>query len=161
MAEEDTPSVMMHEFTHSMWIVDLYVYGKDGYNAGSGVGVWLNTDLRPFLDPTVDIDRWSKYLLGWVEAPEVNRDKGYTIHISDKPDESHGLLIPINEKKYYFIHALETGSQTSLRKDVVVESEKITEKLTEGWMADVRLILQEEDSYAYLIPDHLQTIIKS
>jgi predicted nucleic acid-binding Zn-ribbon protein len=57
------------------------------------------------LDPPVDIDGWSKYLLGWVEAVTVERDGEYTIHTLDKPDEPHGLIIPINDKEYYFIHA--------------------------------------------------------
>ena len=105
VAEYDFPSVMAHEFTHSMWISDHYVYSKDGYSAGSEVGVWTNMDYGPFLDPPVDIDGWSKYLLGWVEAVTVERDGEYTIHTLDKPDEPHGLIIPINDREYYFIHA--------------------------------------------------------
>jgi hypothetical protein len=35
----------------------------------------------------------------------VERDGEYTIHTLDKPDEPHGLIIPINDKEYYFIHA--------------------------------------------------------
>ncbi|MEN2974512.1 MAG: hypothetical protein ABDH32_02905 [Candidatus Caldarchaeales archaeon] len=105
VAEEDMPSVMMHEFTHSMWIYDHYVYSKDGYSAGSEVGVWTNMDAGPMLDPPVDIDGWSKYLLGWVEAVEVKEDGEYIIHTLDKPDEPHGIIIPINEEEYYFIHA--------------------------------------------------------
>ncbi|MCX8193557.1 MAG: hypothetical protein N3G77_07105 [Nitrososphaeria archaeon] len=105
VAEEDVPSVMIHEFTHSMWIYDHYVYSKDGYSAGSEVGVWTNMDSGPFLDPPVDIDGWSKYLLGWIEAVEVKEDGEYIIHTLDKPDEPHGIIIPINEEEYYFIHA--------------------------------------------------------
>jgi M6 family metalloprotease-like protein len=105
VAEYDIPAVMAHEFTHSMWIPDHYVYGKDGYSAGSEVGVWTNMDYGPFLDPPVDIDGWSKYRLGWVEAVTVERDGEYTIHTLDKPDEPHGLIIPINDREYYFIHA--------------------------------------------------------
>ncbi len=105
VAEFDFPAVMAHEFTHSMWIPDHYVYGKDGYSAGSEVGVWTNMDYGPFLDPPVDIDGWSKYRLGWVEAVTVERDGEYTIHTLDKPDEPHGLIIPINDREYYFIHA--------------------------------------------------------
>jgi|GEM_PF-1005695 len=105
VAETDVPSLMMHEFTHSMWIFDHYVYSKDGYSAGSEVGVWTNMDYGPFLNPPVDIDGWSKYLLGWVQAVEVKKDGEYIIHTLDKPDEPHGLIIPINDEEYYFIHA--------------------------------------------------------
>ncbi|MEM0350008.1 MAG: hypothetical protein QXD24_07515 [Candidatus Caldarchaeum sp.] len=98
-------STIAHEFTHSMWISDHYVYGKDGYGVGNEVGVWTNMDYGPFLDPPVDIDGWSKYLLGWVEAVTVEKDGEYTIHTLDKPDEPHALIIPINDKEYYFIHA--------------------------------------------------------
>jgi hypothetical protein len=35
----------------------------------------------------------------------VEQNGEYTIHTLDKPDEPHGLLIPINDKEYYFIHA--------------------------------------------------------
>jgi M6 family metalloprotease-like protein len=105
VAEYDFPAVMAHEFTHSMWIFDHYVYGKDGYSGGSEVGVWTNMDAGSYLDPPVDIDGWSKYLLGWVEAVTVERDGEYVIHTLDKPDEPHGLIIPINNREYYFIHA--------------------------------------------------------
>jgi M6 family metalloprotease-like protein len=101
VAEFDIPSTMAHEFTHSMWIPDHYVYRKDGYSGGSEVGVWTNMDYGPFLDPPVDIDGWSKYLLGWVEAVTVEQNGEYTIHTLDKPDEPHGLIIPINDKEYY------------------------------------------------------------
>ncbi|BAJ49939.1 hypothetical protein CSUB_C0075 [Candidatus Caldarchaeum subterraneum] len=105
VAEYDFPSVMAHEFTHSMWISDLYVYAKDGYSTGSEVGIWTNMDAGSFFDPPVDIDGWSKYLLGWVEAITVEKDGEYTIHTLDKPDEPHALIMPINDKEYYFIHA--------------------------------------------------------
>jgi M6 family metalloprotease-like protein len=105
VAEFDFPAYVAHEFTHSMWIWDHYVYGKDGYSVGSEVGIWTNMDYGPFLDPPVDIDGWSKYRLGWVEAVTVERDGEYTIHTLDKPDEPHGLIIPINDREYYFIHA--------------------------------------------------------
>ncbi len=115
VAEYDFPSVMAHEFTHSMWISDHYVYRKDGYSGGSEVGVWTNMDYGPFLDPPVDIDGWSKYLLGWVEAITVERDGEYTIHTNDKPDEPHGLIIPINDREYYYIHARRpVGSDAAL-----------------------------------------------
>jgi hypothetical protein len=35
----------------------------------------------------------------------VERDGEYVIHTLDKPDEPHGLIIPINNREYYFIHA--------------------------------------------------------
>jgi len=104
VAEDDAPSIMMHEFTHSLWINDLYVYAEDGYSVGSEVGVWSNMDYGPFLEPPVDIDGWSKYLLGWIEAVEVKKDGEYTIHTLDKADEPHALIIPINDEEYYFIH---------------------------------------------------------
>jgi M6 family metalloprotease-like protein len=94
VAEFDIPSTMAHEFTHSMWIPDHYVYRKDGYSGGSEVGVWTNMDYGPFLDPPVDIDGWSKYLLGWIEAVTVEQNGEYTIHTLDKPDEPHGLINP-------------------------------------------------------------------
>jgi M6 family metalloprotease-like protein len=115
VAEYDDPATMAHEFTHSMWIPDHYVYRKDGYSGGSEVGVWTNMDAGTFLDPPVDIDGWSKYLLGWVEAVTVEQNGEYTIHTLDKPDEPHGLIIPINDKEYYFIHARRpVGNDVSL-----------------------------------------------
>jgi M6 family metalloprotease-like protein len=115
VAEFDFPAVMAHEFTHSMWIFDHYVYGKDGYGVGNEVGVWTNMDYGDKLDPPVDIDGWSKYLLGWVEAVTVEQNGEYTIHTLDKPDEPHGLIIPINDKEYYFIHARRpVGTDVSL-----------------------------------------------
>jgi M6 family metalloprotease-like protein len=115
VAEYDIPSAMAHEFTHSMWIWDHYVYRKDGYSGGSEVGVWTNMDYGDKLDPPVDIDGWSKYLLGWIEAVTVEQNGEYLIHTLDKPDEPHGLLIPINDKEYYFIHARRpVGNDVSL-----------------------------------------------
>jgi M6 family metalloprotease-like protein len=115
VAEFDIPSTMAHEFTHSMWIFDQYVYRKDGYSGGNEVSVWTNMDYGTFLDPPVDIDGWSKYLLGWVEAVTVEQNGEYTIHTLDKPDEPHGLIIPINDKEYYFIHARRpVGNDVSL-----------------------------------------------
>ncbi len=105
VAEEDFPAVMAHEFTHSMWISDHYVYSKDGYSQGSEVGVWTNMDYGSFLNPPVDIDGWSKYILGWIEPVMVNKDGEYVIHTLDKPDEPHALIIPINDEEYYFVHA--------------------------------------------------------
>jgi M6 family metalloprotease-like protein len=115
VAEYDDPGAMAHEFTHSMWISDHYVYRRDGYSGGSEVGVWTNMDYGDKLDPPVDIDGWSKYLLGWVEAVTVEQNGEYLIHTLDKPDEPHGLLIPINDKEYYFIHARRpVGNDVSL-----------------------------------------------
>jgi M6 family metalloprotease-like protein len=115
VAEFDIPSTMAHEFTHSMWIFDQYVYRKDGYSGGNEVSVWTNMDYGTFLDPPADIDGWSKYLLGWVEAVTVQQNGEYLIHTLDKPDEPHGLIIPINDKEYYFIHARRpAGNDVSL-----------------------------------------------
>ncbi|MDW8358993.1 MAG: hypothetical protein RMK31_00210 [Candidatus Caldarchaeum sp.] len=105
VAEDDSPAVVVHEFMHSMWLPDHYVYREDGYSAGSEVGVWTNMDYGPYLDPPVDVDGWSKHLLGWVKVVEVNKTGEYTIHTLDKPDEPHALIIPINEREYYFLHA--------------------------------------------------------
>jgi hypothetical protein len=45
----------------------------------------------------------------------VEQNGEYTIHTLDKPDEPHGLLIPINDKEYYFIHARRpVGNDVSL-----------------------------------------------
>jgi M6 family metalloprotease-like protein len=135
VAEYDIPSAMAHEFTHSMWIWDHYVYRKDGYSGGSEVGVWTNMDYGDKLDPPVDIDGWSKYLLGWIEAVTVEQNGEYLIHTLDKPDEPHGLLIPINDKEYYFIHARRpVGNDVSLPGPgvLVFRVNKYTRRNVEG-----------------------------
>jgi M6 family metalloprotease-like protein len=49
---EDEPwAVFVHEFTHSLGVSDLYVYGSDGYSEGPGVGFWSNMAAGAFLDP--------------------------------------------------------------------------------------------------------------
>jgi|GEM_PF-4682754 len=57
VAEDDIPSVMIYEFTHSLWISDLYVYAEDGYSTGSEVGVWSNMDYGP-LPRAASTHRW-------------------------------------------------------------------------------------------------------
>ena len=106
---EDEPwAVFVHEFTHSLGVSDLYVYGSDGYSEGPGVGFWSNMAAGAFLDPPADIDGWSKYILGWIEAVSVDSPQGeYTIHTLDSMQEPKALLIAINgtEDEYYFLHA--------------------------------------------------------
>ncbi|MCS7110082.1 MAG: immune inhibitor A [Candidatus Caldarchaeum sp.] len=103
---EDTPPFgIIHEFTHSIWAHDQYVYDEDGYSYGSEAGVWTNMDIGSFLKPTVDIDGWTKYKLGWVDVVKVTKSGEYVIHTLDKADEPKALIIPINDREYYFIHA--------------------------------------------------------
>ncbi|MCS7126181.1 MAG: hypothetical protein NZ929_04640 [Aigarchaeota archaeon] len=52
-----------------------------------------------------------------------------------------------------FITSLETGYGSSLRDEVLRESEKIAVKLMENWISGGRLILQEKDSFNYLLLD--------
>jgi len=107
-SEEEHWAVFVHEFTHSLGVSDLYVYGPDGYSEGPGVGFWSNMATGAMLDPPVDIDGWSKYILGWIEAPVVAPSQGeYTIYTLDSTGDPKALLVPINgnEDEYYFIHA--------------------------------------------------------
>jgi hypothetical protein len=60
------------------------------------------------LDPPVDIDGWSKYILGWIQAITVDSPHGeYTIHTLDSAEEPKALLIGIegSDYEYYFVHA--------------------------------------------------------
>lgn len=107
VSEEEDMHVMIHEFTHSNGIPDLYVYAEDGYSKGSEAGFWSNMDAGAFIG--ADIDGWSKYILGWVE-PRI-----YTIPVNDEVelytlDNTEGLKavlvnIPGDPNHYYFIHA--------------------------------------------------------
>ncbi len=106
---EDEPwAVFVHEFTHSLGVSDLYVYGSDGYSESPGIGFWSNMATGAFLDPPVDIDGWSKYILGWIDAVKVDSPQGeYTVHTLDSVQEPKALLIQIkgNADEYYFVHA--------------------------------------------------------
>lgn len=111
---EDEPwAVFAHEYTHSLGVSDLYVYGPDGYSEGPGIGFWSNMAAGGTLDPPADIDGWSKYILGWVEAITVDSPQGeYVIHTLDSADEPKALLMRIgaNEDEYYFVHARRKAS---------------------------------------------------
>lgn len=106
---EDEPwAVFVHEFTHSLGVSDLYIYGPDGYSEGPGVGFWSNMATGAFLDPPADIDGWNKHILGWIEAVTVDSPQGeYTIYTLDSAQEPKALLVKINgnEDEYYFLHA--------------------------------------------------------
>ena len=106
---EDEPwAVFVHEFTHSLGVSDLYVYGSDGYSESPGIGFWSNMATGAFLDPPSDIDGWSKYILGWIDAVTVSSPQGeYMIHTLDSVQDPKALLIEIkgNEDEYYFVHA--------------------------------------------------------
>jgi len=106
---EDEPwAVFVHEYTHSLGVSDLYVYGPDGYSVGPGIGFWSNMAAGAMLDPPADIDGWSKYILGWIQATTVESSQGeYTIHTLDSAEEPKALLIRIegSDCEYYFVHA--------------------------------------------------------
>jgi len=106
---EDEPwAVFVHEYTHSLGVSDLYVYGSDGYSVAPGVGFWSNMAAGAMLDPPVDIDGWSKYILGWIQAITVEAPQGeYTIHSLDSAEEPKALLIRIegSDYEYYFLQA--------------------------------------------------------
>jgi M6 family metalloprotease-like protein len=107
-SEDEHWAIFVHEFTHSLGVSDLYVYGSDGYSEGPGVGFWSNMAAGAFLDPPADIDGWSKYILGWIEAVTVDSPQGeYAIHTLDSAQNPKALLITINgnEDEYYFVHA--------------------------------------------------------
>jgi len=121
---EDEPwPILAHEYSHSLGLADLYVYGTDGYSEGAGIGFWSNMATGAFLDPPSDIDGWSKYILGWVQAVPVNSNQGeYTIYSLDSPNEPKALLIPFgNSGEYYFIHARrKAGTDAALPSEGVV-----------------------------------------
>ena len=107
-SEDEHWAVFVHEFTHSLGVSDLYIYGTDGYSEGPGVGFWSNMATGAFLEPPSDIDGWSKYILGWIEAVTVDSPPGeYTIYTLDSAQEPKALLLKISgsEDEYYFLHA--------------------------------------------------------
>jgi M6 family metalloprotease-like protein len=121
---EDEPwAVFVHEYTHSLGVSDLYVYGSDGYSVGPGVGFWSNMAAGAMLDPPVDIDGWSKYILGWIQVTTVESPQGeYMIHSLDSVEEPKALLIGIegSDYEYYFLHA-----RRKVDADVALPSEGV------------------------------------
>jgi M6 family metalloprotease-like protein len=123
---EDEPwSIFVHEFSHSLGLSDLYVYGSDNYSEGSGVGLWSMMDMGAILDPPSDIDGWSKYILGWVEpSVVVDPSQGeYMIYTLDSANDPKALIIRIgaDENEYYFIHARRImGTDAALPSEGVV-----------------------------------------
>jgi len=123
-SEDEHWAVFAHEYTHSLGVTDLYVYGTDGYSAGPGVGFWSNMATGAFLDPPADIDGWSKYILGWIDATTVDSPQGeYTIHTLDSAQEPKALLVKIsgNEDEYYFLHARrKAGADVALPSEGII-----------------------------------------
>lgn len=123
---EDEPwSIFAHEFSHSLGLSDLYVYGSDNYSEGSGVGLWSMMDMGAILDPPSDIDGWSKYILGWVEpSVVVDPSQGeYTIYTLESANDPKALTITFgsNENEYYFVHARRiVGTDAALPSEGVV-----------------------------------------
>lgn len=123
-SEDEHWAVFAHEFTHSLGVSDLYTYGTDGYSEGPGVGFWSNMATGAFLDPPADIDGWSKYILGWIDATTVDSPQGeYTIYTLDSAQEPKALLVKIsgNEDEYYFLHARrKAGADAALPSEGVI-----------------------------------------
>lgn len=122
-SEDESWPILAHEYTHSLGVSDLYVYGSDGYSEGPGIGYWSNMATGAFLDPPSDIDGWSKYILGWVQALPVNSSQGeYTIYSLESNKEPKALLIPFgNNGEYYFIHARrKIGTDAALPSEGII-----------------------------------------
>jgi M6 family metalloprotease-like protein len=123
-SEDEHWAVFVHEFSHSLGVSDLYVYGTDGYSEAPGIGFWSNMATGSVLDPPVDIDGWSKYILGWIEATTVESPQGeYTIHTLDSSNDPKALLVKINgsEDEYYFVHARQkVGTDAALPSEGVI-----------------------------------------
>jgi len=123
-SEDEHWAVFVHEFTHSLGVSDLYVYGSDGYSEGPGVGFWSNMAAGAMLDPPADIDGWTKYILGWIEATTVQSPQGeYMIHTLDSSREPRALLIEISGEydQYYFVHARrKADADTALPSEGVI-----------------------------------------
>jgi M6 family metalloprotease-like protein len=123
-SEDEQWAVFAHEFTHSLGVSDLYIYGADGYSEGPGVGFWSNMATGAFLDPPADIDGWSKYILGWINATTVDSPQGeYTIYTLDSAQEPKALLVKISgsEDEYYFLHARrKAGADAGLPSEGVI-----------------------------------------
>jgi M6 family metalloprotease-like protein len=137
-SEDEHWAVFAHEYTHSLGVTDLYVYGADGYSAGPGVGFWSNMAAGAFLDPPADIDGWSKYILGWIDAVTVDSPQGeYTIYTLDSAKEPKALLVKISgdEDEYYFLHARrKAGADAGLPSEgvIVFKINRLLERSLEG-----------------------------
>jgi M6 family metalloprotease-like protein len=137
-SEDEHWAVFAHEYTHSLGVTDLYVYGSDGYSAGPGVGFWSNMATGAFLDPPADIDGWSKYILGWIDAVNVDSPQGeYTIYTLDSAKDPKALLVKIsgNEDEYYFLHARrKAGADAGLPSEgiIVFKINRLLERSLEG-----------------------------
>ncbi len=55
-SETEPPSIFIHEYSHSLGVPDLYIYGTDGYSENTAVGFWSNMDSGAWLDPPADLD---------------------------------------------------------------------------------------------------------
>jgi M6 family metalloprotease-like protein len=123
-SENEPWSILAHEYAHSLGVTDLYVYGADGYSESAGVGFWSNMATGAFLDPPSDIDGWSKYILGWIQATTVGSAQGeYTLYTLDSQGEPKALLVKIPDSygEYYFIHARrKAGTDAALPSEGVI-----------------------------------------
>ncbi len=122
-SENERWPILAHEFTHSLGVSDLYIYGPDGYSESAGVGFWSNMATGAFLDPPSDIDGWSKYILGWINADRVEATTGnYTIHTLDSTEEPKALLVPVSGgNDYYFITARrKAGTDAALPSEGII-----------------------------------------
>jgi len=123
-SENEPWGIFTHEFSHSLGVSDLYVYGSDDYSEGSGVGFWSMMDMGAILDPPSDLDAWSKYILGWVDPVIIESYEGeYTIYALDSTNEPKALLITIRSQpdEYYFVHARRiTGTDSALPSEGVI-----------------------------------------
>jgi len=123
-SEDEEISVFLHEYSHSLGLPDLYIYGSDGYSQGTGVGFWSLMDSGPMLEPPSDIDAWDKYLLGWVDPVMVNSPTGeYMLHTLESSQDPKALIVGYTgaNDMYYFIQARRrTGTDSGLPADGVL-----------------------------------------
>jgi len=123
-SEDEKISVFLHEYSHSLGLPDLYIYGSDGYSQGTGVSFWSLMDSGPFLEPPSDIDAWNKYILGWVDPVMVNSPTGeYMLHTLESSQDPKALLVGYtgDYDKYYFIQARRRmGTDSGLPADGVL-----------------------------------------
>jgi M6 family metalloprotease-like protein len=121
-SENEEWPILAHEFTHSLGVSDLYVYGPDGYSESAGVGFWSNMAAGAFLNPPSDIDGWSKYILGWIDAVPIEAQGNYTIHTLDSAEEPKAIMVPIGGgSEYYFITARrKAGTDAGLPSEGVI-----------------------------------------
>jgi M6 family metalloprotease-like protein len=137
-SEDEHWAIFAHEYTHSLGVTDLYVYGSDGYSAGPGVGFWSNMATGAFLDPPADIDGWNKYILGWIDVVTVDSPRGeYTIYTLDSAQDPKALLVKISghEDEYYFLHARrKAGADAGLPSEgvIVFKINRLLERSLEG-----------------------------